>query len=647
MKPKVRIDFLVSQIREHNRLYYRKAAPTISDSEYDLLLAELKELEQRYPQFLREDSPTQKVGSDLSAKGKSIAHLQPMYSLDNLFSVDDVVAFWQNLGAPKMSMEPKFDGFSVNIYYENGQLQYATTRGDGKQGENISANLQMIKGLPKRIACQKKLEVRGEVYMSNAEFERLLDCGYDFANPRNAAVGAIKLKDKTQAENRKLQAFFYALGYTEDFSIATQEDALAFLREQGFLVSPLSAFAKREQEIRDYCAKLDKLRGGLGFEIDGIVFKVNDFAKQKELGWTSKYPKWAMAYKFPAEQQIATLLDVEYNVGRTGAITPVAILSPVKISGSTVSRATLHNFAFLQSLDLHLGDKVVLIKSGEIIPKIIRVAEPAKDGQAIDLPSVCPVCGAKLQQGNFIVSCPSESCPAKTLRKIEHFVSKAAMDIVGLGPKQIKVLADNGLLAGVADIYRLDYQKILQLDRQAQQSVQNLANSVEESKSKPFAKVLYGLGILGVGEQTAAVLAENFSSLQKLQEAKYDDLTALGDIGPVLAKNILDYFAKEENLRTIAALQKAGLNFEVQKNEWQSQGKLSGKSFVLTGKLAKYKRQELKDLLVSRGAKVLSAVSAKLDFLIVGASPGSKLQKAENLGTVKIVPEEQVEELLG
>ncbi len=645
MNPKQRIDSLTKELSEHNRLYYQKAMPTISDAQYDLLLAELKDLEQKFPEYQDPNSPTKVVGSDLLSTSKSIAHLQPMYSLDNLFSVDEVVNFWQKLGCPKLSMEPKFDGFSVNILYENGRLQYATTRGDGKQGENISANLQMIKALPQRIECTRKLEVRGEVFMPAKEFARLLAQGYTFANPRNAAVGAIKLKDSSQARNRRLQAYFYALGYSQGLELGSQEEVLQFLQKQKFLVSPLSAFATTESEIKDYCAKLDKQREQLGFEIDGIVFKVDDFVLQKELGFTSKYPKWAMAYKFPAEQQVSELLEIEYNVGRTGVVTPVAILQPVQISGSTVSRATLHNFAFLRSLDLHIGDKVTLIKSGEIIPKIIGVTTPARDGKEIELPTVCPVCGTKLKQGKFIVSCPNEDCPARSLKKIEHFVSKAALDIVGLGPKQIKLLSDNGMLKRIEDIYSLDYEKVLLLERQAEQSVQNLADSIQNSKEKPFGKVLYGLGISGVGEQISGVLASNFGSLEKLQSATLEDLRAVSDVGSVLAENILAYFANLENLKTISALQDAGLKFALDDSQL-NKGSLSGKTFLVTGKLAQYKRQELKDLLASKGGKVLSAVSSKLDYLIVGDSPGSKLGKAKKLGSVQVVLESDVGKLL-
>ncbi len=642
---KDRINFLVAQIKKHNLLYYQKATPQISDGEYDQLLAELKQLERDYPQYRQEGSPTQVVGSDLNQQSKSIAHLMPMYSLDNLFSVEAVVDFWQSLGCPRLSMEPKFDGFSVSVYYEKGQLQYATTRGDGKKGENITANLQMVKGLPRQIAWQKPLEVRGEIFMAVSEFQRLQKQGYSFANPRNAAVGAIKLKDKAQAKNRHLQVYFYALGYSQDLPLSSQEDLLSFLREQGLPVSSLSKFATSRQELCDYCAQLDEMRAGLEFEIDGIVFKVSEFTLQNQLGFTSKYPRWAMAYKFPAQRKVSTLLDIEYNVGRTGAITPVAILQPVQISGSTVSRATLHNFAFLQSLDLHLGDQVVLIKSGEIIPKIVRVATKAKNGKEIELPKVCPVCGSCLKQGKFIVSCDNKDCPARALKKIEHFVSKGAMDIVGLGPKQIKLLAEKGLLDKIEDIYNLDYQQILLLERQAQQSVQNLRESVQASKSKGFAKVLYGLGIAGVGEQTAVALVSHFGSLQSLQEATAEQLMSVADVGAVLAKNILAYFASQESLRTIAALQKAGLRFVAEEEKTQA-GRLTGKTFLVTGKLARYKRQELKDILLKSGAKVVSGVSAKLDYLIVGEKPGSKLSKAKELGTVKIVQEADVEKML-
>ncbi len=645
MDPKNRIDYLIDELKKHNSLYYQQTAPQISDREYDLLLAELKRLEAENPQYLRADSPTQSVGSDLSSQSKTIAHREPMYSLDNLFSVDDVVRFWKNLDCPKLSMEPKFDGFSINIFYQSGSLRYATTRGNGKQGENVTNNLSMVAAVPKEIGYDGEVEVRGEVYMPKPEFNRLIALGYDFANPRNAAVGSIKLKDKSQAQNRNLRASFYSVGYHDKLQVNSQNEIFEFLRAENFAVSDLTQFAQNEEDIRNYCEKLDKLRAELDFEIDGIVFKVDDFGLQKKLGFTSKYPRWAMAYKFPAEEKISTLLDIEYNVGRTGAITPVAILEPVQISGSTVSRATLHNFALLRALDLHIGDKVRLIKSGEIIPKIISVEERSTESQPLDLPTNCPVCNTELQYGDYIAFCPNEFCPARGLRKLEHFASKGALDIVGLGPRQIALLADNGILQKIEDIYNLDYEKILSLERQAEQSVSNLKKSVEASKAKSFAKVLYGLGIEGVGAQTAELLTDRFRSIDKLQNAELAELQAIDGIGPILAENIVSYFANPDNLWTISELQKAGLQFSVAENE-AKEGELLGKTFLITGKFSSYSRQELKDLLTDNGGKYLSAVSAKLDYLIVGESPGSKLSKAENLGTVKIVQEDELASLI-
>ncbi len=646
MNPKNRIDFLVDELKKHNSLYYQETAPQISDREYDLLLAELKQLEAENPQYLRADSPTQAVGSDLSVESKTIDHIEPMYSLDNLFSVDDVIKFWKNLGCPNLSMEPKFDGFSINLFYQGCSLRYATTRGNGKQGENVTANLGMVEAIPKKIDYVGEVEVRGEVYMPKSEFNRLISSGHGFANPRNAAVGSIKLKDKSQAQNRNLQASFYSVGYFDKLQINSQNEIFGFLKEQNFKVSELTQFAQNEQDIRGYCEKLDKVRAELDFEIDGIVFKVDDFTLQKKLGFTSKYPRWAMAYKFPAEEKVSTLLDIEYNVGRTGAITPVAILEPVQISGSTVSRATLHNFVFLRSLDLHIGDKVRLIKSGEIIPKIISGEERSKESSPLDLPQNCPVCNTELQYGDYIAFCSNNSCPARSLRKLEHFASKGALDIVGLGPKQIEALAENGFLEKIEDIYSLDYGKILLLERQAEQSVNNLKNSVEASKSKSFAKVLYGLGIEGVGAQTAELLADRFRNIGDLQTAEVEDLQSVDGIGPILAENIVSYFANPDNQKTISELQKAGLQFSVSERAVK-EGKLSGKTFLITGKFSAYSRQELKDLLTANGGKYLSTVSAKLDYLIVGEAPGSKLTKAEKLGTVTIVQEEELSRLLG
>ena len=656
---KEEIEKLRKKIEYHNKLYYEKASPEISDYEYDMLVKRLQELEKKYPQFAIKESPLKKVGSDISGKGKIIPHKVRMYSLDNAYSLQEVKEFLVKISQkinkfPEVSLEHKIDGFSINLYYENGLLIYATTRGDGFEGEEVTENVKTIASIPRKIFFKNPIEVRGEIFMPIQEFRRINSEREEkgesiFANPRNAAAGTIKLKDSKIVAKRKLDSVIYAVGLFQNNEIRTQKELLKFLKENGFKTNPYTKFTDKFEEIEEYCNYWEKHRSELEVDIDGIVIKINDFKLQNELGYTTKSPKWAIAYKFKAEEKRTKLLDVKFQVGRTGAVTPVAILKPVFISGSTVSRATLHNEDEIKRLDLHLGDEVILIKSGEIIPKIIGVdlSKRKPEFPKVQFPKNCPVCGSKLQkdENGVITYCNNINCPAQIQAKIQHFASREAVDIDGLGEALIKQLLENKIIAKIEDIYQIDYEKVRALDRQAEKSVENLKRSIENSKKQKFHKVLFGLGIRYVGAKTSKILAQHFSNIDEMINAEPEDFLKIDEIGEKIAYSLYNFFRNEESLRTIRKLQEAGVNFSSEKEEIKN--KLNGAKFLVTGTLSHYKRNEIKELIEQNGGNVISAVSKNLDYLIVGENPGSKLEKAKKLGTVKIISEDEFLEMIG
>ncbi len=643
-----RILWLQEEIKRHNRLYYAKAEPEISDFEYDLLVQELKELQGSGSKAILNT-----VGNDLSENAKTIPHKQRMISLDNAYNLDEVQAWWDRLtlelnARPCLCLELKIDGFGINLMFKSGKLQYATTRGDGNVGEDVSRNFYTLKGIPHSIELQGEIEIRGEIYISRKDFAEMnlaREAMGDklFANPRNAAAGSIKLKNTEELEKRKLQALFYTIGYSEhDPGFDTQMQLLDFLQKQGFPVAPQRVCVVSAEELRNFCDTMEKSRADLDYEIDGVVVKVNDFSLQKKLGYTAKSPKWAIAYKFKPEEKDTTLIKVEYQVGRTGAITPVAILEPVYISGSTVSRATLHNFDEIRRLDLHEKDSVRLIKSGEIIPKIIQVNKNKRSQAAVPiaLPTQCPVCGSPLsrEEDAAIEYCSSSTCPAQLSRSLEHFASREAMDITGLGSSLISRLVELKMLSRISDIYALDYAAIASLDRLGEKSVENLKNAIEESKSRNFDRSLFALGIRFVGIVTARNLAQHFGNIEAIQKADLEELSLVPEVGDKIAMAIKDYFENPKNIDEIQRLQNLGLNFSYEYQ--QSSQNLSGLSFLITGSLNHYNRKDMETMILSHGGKILSSVSKNLDYLIVGDKPGSKLAKAEKLATVKIIDED-------
>ncbi|MCB5245676.1 MAG: NAD-dependent DNA ligase LigA [Candidatus Cloacimonadaceae bacterium] len=652
------IEKLRAEIEHHNELYYKHAKPEISDYEYDQLVLRLRQLESQLDAEERGESPLDKVGSDITPGAETIAHKQRMYSLDNTYSANElkdwIVKLATDLGFfPALCTELKIDGFSINLYYEKGVMQYATTRGDGIVGEVVTNNIKVIKAIPQKINYTYPIEIRGEIYMPVKEFLKLNEQRRSneekpFANPRNAAAGSIKLKNTEEVKNRNLSAIFYGVGYCENLPVQKQSEFLDWLDSLGFPTTKHRCVCNSYEEVQKFCDEWEDKRHSLPFEIDGIVVKVDDFALQRKLGYTAKSPKWAVAYKFKPEIKETRLIEVQYQVGRTGAVTPVAILEPVYISGSTVSRATLHNEDEIRRLDLYEGDSVLLIKSGEIIPKILQVIpEKRKPGaKPVSFPERCPACGSPLQKDEegAIHYCSNVACPAQLQRRIEHFASRDAMDITGLGESLIAKLLENKLISGIADLYRLDYDKLAQLEHFGTKSAQNLKNAIEASKDRNFDRVLYALGIRYVGTVTARYLAEYFGDIDSLRNASLESLSQVPEVGEKVALSIKAWFSLPENIKLIEELRAQGINFTYRRA--QVSNVLTGKTFLITGTLPHYSRKEMEELIQSNGGRIVSGVSSNLDYLIVGDKPGSKLTKAEKIPTIKIITEDELLEMI-
>ncbi|NLO43824.1 MAG: NAD-dependent DNA ligase LigA [Candidatus Cloacimonetes bacterium] len=654
-----KIDKLLAEKKKHDELYYKNAEPVITDFEYDMLVRELQELIVLLPEGDR-GSELLKVGDDLSQGAKTIAHKERMISLENAYSLEELENWWNKLSVehgyrPALCLELKIDGFGINLFYSKGVLQYASTRGDGRVGEDVTLNFKTIAGVPHRIDYQEDIEIRGEIYLPISEFlrineERISREEKPFANPRNAAAGSIKLKDPAMTAERPLRALFYTLGmHPADIPPKNQKEVLNWLDSLGFPVADQRCVCSDFERVSQFCNEMEIKRYEFDFEIDGVVAKVNDNSLHRRIGETAKSPKWAIAYKFKPEEKETELIDVEYQVGRTGAVVPVAILKPVYISGSTVSRSTLHNFDEIRRLDLHYHDTVKLIKSGEIIPKILS-ADASKrkpDDRPIELPTHCPVCKSPLfrEEDGAINYCSSSECPAQLARRIEHFASKDAMDIVGLGPANVALFLDSGIISGISDIYDIDYEKVASISGMGNKSANNLEKAIDESKTMNFDRVLFALGIRNIGIVTAGNLAKHFGNIEALRDADLESLSHVPDIGPKIARAIISYFENPINLELIDELREFGLSFEYASE--QRTDLLNGKSFLITGTLPNYGRKEMETMIQSHGGKILSGVSKSLDYLVLGEKPGSKLTKAEKLGTVQIISEEELLKLLG
>ena len=656
---KKKLEKLRDEIRRHDHLYYVLDKPRISDREYDELYRELKGLELSHPELITPDSPTQRVGAPPVKAFGVVRHITPMLSMDNTYSAEEIREFDERVrknlrGAePEYVVELKFDGVSISLTYENGAWTRGATRGDGVEGDDVSNNLKTIRSIPLSIkgAAEKLprlMEARGEVYMTKSELDELNrekeKTGEElFANPRNAAAGSLKLLDPKMAAKRHLSIYVYGLGHYEGIELKTHLETLEYLKDAGFRVNPNRKLCKTIEEVIEYCESWEKKKDSLVYEIDGMVLKVNDLAQRKMLGVTSKSPRWAIAYKFPAEKALTEIKDIIIQVGRTGAITPVAILKSVHLSGTTVSRATLHNFDEISRLDAKIGDKVYVEKSGEIIPKVLRVAKDKRTGKErpFPMPVKCPACGSKLvrEKEEVAIRCENAGCPAQIKERVLHFASRSAMDIENMGDAIVSQLVDKALIKDYGDIYNLRLDDVKALERMAQKSAQNLIDAVEKSKANELHRLIFGLGIRHVGEHAAWVLANHFGSIEKMEEASRDGLTEIHEIGPVMAESIYNFFHNKENLSILSKLKEAGLRMSGAR-VLAKEGPLEGKNIVITGTLKTFTRPEAEELIRRMGGNASSGVGKNTDFVIVGKEPGSKLDKARALG-VKTLTEDE------
>lgn len=663
-----RMAALVKELNEYNYRYYVLAQPVISDYDFDLKLKELEALEAAYPQFLDPNSPTQKVGGEITQGFRTVQHRWPMLSLGNTYNEQELREFDERVRKAigdqvTYVCELKFDGLSISLTYENGLLKQAVTRGDGVQGDDVTTNIRTINSIPNRLKTIPDFdlfEIRGEIFMHRPAFDRLnaerAEAGLQtYANPRNFAAGTVKLQDSAEVARRPLDCFLYFL-YSEDRNrkFSGHWESLAAVNSWGFPVCEHTALCNSIEEVLDFVAKWDRERENLSYEIDGIVIKVNDYAYQEELGFTSKSPRWAISYKFKAETTQTRLESVSYQVGRTGAVTPVANLKPVLLAGTTVKRASLHNANEILRLDLHEQDQVFVEKGGEIIPKITGVNLEARnpDANPVIYPTSCPECGTELirLEGEAVHYCPNEShCPPQVVGRIQHFISRKAMDIEGMGDETIDSLFKVGLIHDYTDLYRLkDHrEQLLQLERFGQKSVDNMLAGIEKSKEKPFEKVLFGLGIRHVGETIARKLVQHFKTLDNIKAATALEIGSVHEIGERIAQSVSLYLSDPENRVKLDLLKEYGLNLEIDQKEEQVLGEqLSGKSFVISGTFAQHSREELSQLIEGHGGRLLSGISAKLDYLVAGDKMGpSKLQKAEKL-QIPIISEEELLKLI-
>lgn len=665
-----RIRALREQIRHHDYRYYVLDDPEVPDEVYDALLRELQELEARFPDLVTPDSPTQRVGGRPAEGFRQVRHEVPMLSLDNAFGPEELRAFDRRVraalgGEPvRYVAELKIDGVSISLVYRDGVLERAATRGDGEVGEDVTANVRTIRSIPLRLRtgpgggpAVALLEVRGEVYMPISGFrqlnERLQAQGQQgFANPRNAAAGSLRQLDPRVTAARPLDAFLYAVARVEGLELRHHHEALELLRAWGFKVNPHWRLCADVEEVAAYCEEWTRRRGELDYLVDGVVVKVDDLDQQRRLGTTARSPRWAVAYKFPAERARTRVRDIWVSVGRTGALTPIAELEPVWVGGTVVSRASLHNEDVVRELDVRVGDWVIVHKAGEIIPEIVEVDRAARTGQErpFVMPDRCPVCGAAAvrPEGEAIRRCTGVACPAQLRERIRHFASRAAMDIEGLGPALIDQLVERGLVRDPADLYFLTREQLLSLERVGERSADNLLRAIAVSKERPLRRLLVGLGIRFVGERVAELLAERFRSLDALMAAREEDLLAIPEIGPRIAESVRTFFAQEQTRVLVEKLRRAGVRLADPEpaDAAQGQGPLAGKTFVFTGTLASMTRAEAQARVQALGGRVASSVSRQTDYLVVGADPGSKLERARALG-VTVLDEEAFLRLLG
>ena len=664
-KAKKRVKKLREEIRKNDYLYYVLNKPVISDAKYDRLMDELKKIENQYPDLVTTDSPTQRVGASPLDEFETVKHTKPMLSLDTALEEEDIKRFDErlkkelNVDLIEYSAEPKLDGLSVELIYENGHLTRGSTRGDGENGENVTENIKTIRAVPlvlrsKDLTIPEMVAIRGEVIMNISDFEEfnkqlILQNEQPLANPRNAAAGTLRRLDPNETAQRPLDINFYEIMEIKGMKIKTQWESMQNLKKWGLKTNPLVQICKGPTDLISYHQKMMGKRDNLEYEIDGVVIKVNDIELQETLGVKARSPRWAIAYKFPSRVEKTRVMDIMTQVGRTGALTPVALLKPVDISGVTVSRATLHNQDFIDEMDVRIGDMVRVGRAGDVIPEVTEVIKNKRNGKEkkYHIPTTCPICNSKVvKDGAFFRCTGGLSCIAQLKRSIAHFASKGAMDIEHLGRKNVDLFVDHELLKTVSDIYRLKKEELLSLPRFAEKSAENLIKAIEKSKEKNLDRFIHALGIPNVGEHIAKVLADSFKSLSNLMNSTEEDLLEIFEIGPEIANSITSFFKEKRNKKEIEKMRKFGVKAAFITEQKEKSTILTGKNFVFTGRLQELSRAEAKSIIEELGARATSTVSENTDCVVVGEKPGSKYEKAKKLG-IKILSEKEFKKLIG
>ena len=639
----------------HSHKYYVEDNPEIEDFEYDRLMRELSDIEDKFPELVTPDSPTRRVGGSADGQFEPVEHVVHMESLQDAFSLDELRAFDKRVRETEPNatyvVEPKIDGLSVSLEYENGIFKRGSTRGDGTIGENVSANLCTVGSIPLHLKRElDEIEVRGEVYMPREVFLKLVEQQENneekpFKNPRNAAAGSLRQKDPKITAKRHLDIFVFNIQRISGKVLTGHKQSLDYIKELGFKTIPFYTPCDNIEDAIKEVERIGEIRGTLPFDIDGAVIKVDSFEQREALGSTSKFPKWAIAFKYPPEEKQTKVVDIEINVGRTGVLTPTAVFEPVMVAGSLISRATLHNQDFITEKDIRIGDTVTIRKAGDIIPEVLNVVEHSGSSLPYVMPEFCPSCGARVvrEEGEAALRCLNTDCPAQLLRNLIHFCSRDAMDIEGLGESNIELFVNSGLIKNPADIYHLEAEQIVPLERMAEQSANNLIAAINESKKNDLSKLVFALGIRHIGQKAAKLLSERFGTMTALMNASYDEIMTIDGFGAIMAKSVADYFNMPESLELIDKLMAAGLNMKSLKEVKDM--RFAGKTFVLTGTLPTYKRSEAAGIIESFGGKTASSVSKKTNFVLAGEDAGSKLQKANDLG-IKVISEDEFREMI-
>lgn len=654
-KARQRHEELTALLNYHGELYYTKDQPEISDYEYDMLNRELEELERAFPQLSTEDSPSHRVGGAIKNTFAPVEHTVQMGSLQDVFSMEEVRQFDQRVretvSDPTYVVEPKIDGLSVSLEYRDGVLVRGSTRGDGLVGEDVTPNLKTIRAIPLRLSRPVPfLEVRGEVYMPHESFQELveqqeLNEEKPFKNPRNAAAGSLRQKDPKLTAKRKLSIFVFNIQQLEGETLEGHAQSLDYLRELGFTVSPSYNRYGDINRVLEEIQRIGEHREGYSFDIDGAVVKVDNFSQREQLGSTSKFPRWAVAFKYPPEEKETVLAEIQVKVGRTGAVTPTAIFAPITLAGTTVSRAVLHNQDFITSKNINVGDRILVRKAGDIIPEVVSVVSKGENADSYQLPEQCPACGTRLvrEEDEAVLRCPNPDCPAQLLRNLIHFASRDAMDIDGMGPAILTALTGEGLVASSADLYSLTAEQLAQLERMGEKSAGNLIQALEASKTRDLSRLLFALGIRNIGQKAAQLLAQRFPSMKAVQEATTEEIAAIDGFGEIMARSVVAFMELEQSRKLIARLEEAGVNMTAAQT--QSGDQLAGLTFVLTGTLPTMTRDEAGERIRQQGGKVTSSVSKKTSYVVAGEEAGSKLTKAQSLG-VPILDEQGLLQLL-